>query len=70
MPLNYLMCSSFEKCSIEIKFAKISEQLDILRKSPRTRHGGFAPALSDEEIITIERREILKLSVRAWLNFN
>jgi hypothetical protein len=75
------MCNSFEKCSIELKLAKIvddqinnksednsmerdifiimvfclvSEQLDILRKSHPFRRGGFAPALSDEEVVTIE----------------
>lgn len=35
-------------------FCLVSEQLDILRTSSRLRHGGFAPALSDEEVITIE----------------
>ncbi|MBA4182614.1 MAG: IS982 family transposase [Acidobacteria bacterium] len=35
-------------------FCLVSEQLDILRTSSPLRHGGFAPALSDEEVITIE----------------
>lgn len=35
-------------------FCLVSEQLDILRKSYRIRRGGFAPALSDEEVITME----------------
>jgi len=35
-------------------FCLVSEQLDILRTSSPFRHGGFAPALSDEEVITIE----------------
>lgn len=35
-------------------FCLVSEQLDILRKSHSIRGGGFAPALSDEEVITME----------------
>lgn len=35
-------------------FCLVSEQMNILRKSDPIRHGGFAPALSDEEVITIE----------------
>jgi hypothetical protein len=35
-------------------FCLVSEQLQILRKSYRVRRGGFAPALTDEEVITIE----------------
>ena len=35
-------------------FCLVSEQRDILRTSSPLRHGGFAPALSDEEVITIE----------------
>ncbi len=35
-------------------FCLVSEQLDILRKSHPIRRGGFAPALSDEEVITME----------------
>lgn len=35
-------------------FCLVSEQMNILRKSYPIRHGGFAPALSDEEVITIE----------------
>lgn len=35
-------------------FCLVSEQLDILRKSHSIRHGGLAPALSDEEVITME----------------
>lgn len=44
-------------------FCFVSEQMDILRKSNTIRHGGFAPALSDEEVITIEIcGEFFKLS--------
>ena len=39
---------------IIMAFCLVSEQLDILRTSSPLRHGGFAPALSDEEVITIE----------------
>ena len=35
-------------------FCLVSEQLDILRSSFPVRRGGFAPALSDEEVITME----------------
>src|SRR5829696_8829227 len=35
-------------------YCLVSEQLNILRKSSPIRRGGFAPALSDEEVITIE----------------
>lgn len=35
-------------------FCLVSDQLSILRKSYPLRRGGFAPALSDEEVITIE----------------
>lgn len=35
-------------------FCLVAEQLEILRKSDRIRRGGFAPALSDEEVITME----------------
>lgn len=35
-------------------FCLVSDQLNILRKSYPIRRGGFAPALSDEEVITIE----------------
>jgi len=35
-------------------FCLVSEQLDILRESYPMRRGGFAPALSDEEVITME----------------
>ena len=35
-------------------FCLVSEQMQILRKSYKIRHGGFAPALSDEEVMTIE----------------
>jgi len=35
-------------------FCLVSEQLDILRKSHPFRRGGFAPALSDQEVVTIE----------------
>ena len=35
-------------------FCLVSEQLQILRKSSPIRRGGFAPALSDEEVITME----------------
>ena len=35
-------------------FCLVSEQMQILRKSHKIRRGGFAPALSDEEVITIE----------------
>ena len=35
-------------------FCLVSEQMNILRKSYKIRHGGFTPALSDEEVITIE----------------
>ena len=35
-------------------FCLVSDQLEILRKSYPLRRGGFAPALSDEEVITIE----------------
>ena len=35
-------------------FCLVSEQLDMWRKSQRLRRGGFAPALSDEEVITME----------------
>src|SRR2546423_2397688 len=35
-------------------FCLVSEQLQILRKSFSVRDGGFAPALSDEEVLTIE----------------
>ena len=35
-------------------FCLVSEQLDVLRKSYPMRRGGFAPALSDEEVITME----------------
>jgi hypothetical protein len=39
---------------IIIVFCLVSEQPDILRKSHFIRHGGAAPALSDEEVITME----------------
>ncbi len=35
-------------------FCLVSDQLNILRKSYPIRRGGFAPALSDEEVITSE----------------
>lgn len=35
-------------------FCLVSEQMNVLRKSYKIRHGGFTPALSDEEVITIE----------------
>lgn len=35
-------------------YCLVSEQLQILRKSYSIRHGGFAPALSYEEVMTIE----------------
>lgn len=35
-------------------FCLVSERMNILRKSYPVRHGGFAPALSDEEVITLE----------------
>jgi hypothetical protein len=35
-------------------YCLVVEQMNILRKSYPIRHGGFAPALSDEEVITIE----------------
>ncbi len=35
-------------------FCLVSDQLQILRKSFPVRRGGFAPALSDEEVITME----------------
>lgn len=35
-------------------FCLVSEQMNILRKSYKIRHCGFAPALSDEEVIIIE----------------
>ena len=35
-------------------FCLVSEQMNILRKSYKIRRGGFTPALSDEEVITIE----------------
>ncbi len=35
-------------------FCLVSEQMDILRKTHPVRRGGYAPALSDEEVITIE----------------
>ena len=35
-------------------YCLVVEQMNILRSTYRIRHGGFAPALSDEEVITIE----------------
>jgi hypothetical protein len=35
-------------------FCLVSEQMRILRKSYSLRRGGFTPALSDEEVLTIE----------------
>ena len=44
-------------------FCLVSEQMNILRKSYSIRHGGFAPALSDEEVMTLEIcGEFFKLS--------
>lgn len=44
-------------------FCLVSEQMNILRKSYPIRHGGFAPALSDDEVMTIEIcGEFFKLS--------
>lgn len=35
-------------------YCVVVEQMNILRSSYSIRRGGFAPALSDEEVITIE----------------
>lgn len=35
-------------------FCLVTEQMNILQKSYKIRHGGFTPALSDEEVITME----------------
>ena len=35
-------------------YCLVVEQMNILRSTYRIRHGGFAPALSDEEVITIK----------------
>lgn len=44
-------------------FCLVSEQMNTLRKTHPIRRGGFAPALSDEEVITMEIcGEFFKLS--------
>lgn len=35
-------------------YCLVVEQMNILRKTYAIRHGGFAPALSDDEVITME----------------
>ena len=35
-------------------FLTVCDQYDIIKQQYRLRRGGFQPALSDEEVITIE----------------